>query len=389
MRHPDYRGGSIVNLMSSLIGARGRPDRTDQDYDQLRLLPASEIARARHVVLLVIDGLGDDWLRRISPQGPLARHRIGAVTTVFPPTTASAITTYLTGEAPQQHALTGWYMWLGELGSVLAVLPGVPRHGGAGYRGAGVDPGRLFANRSLFDRLENASVMVSPAQIARSEYNLAHLGPASLRPFRSLAQMFHAIAGTIKRARQATFVYAYWPGLDSAGHEYGIESPQALTHLLEIERHLERLRTRIAGQDTLLLVCADHGQVDRDPSRVTELDQCPELAECLRIPLCGEPRAAYCYLKPNCANRFERLCVDQLAADFTLHESGELIRSGLFGLHRPHPCLRERVGDYTLIARDTAVIHQRIMDEKPFSQIGVHGGLSSAELMVPLCRFEI
>jgi hypothetical protein len=352
------------------------------------LLPATEVARARHVVLIVIDGLGDDWLRRRSPQGPLARHRVGAVTTVFPPTTASAITTYLTGDAPQQHALTGWYMWLGELGSVLAVLPGVPRHGGAGYRGAGIDPGRLFAHRSLFNRLQPDSVVVSPAQIARSEYNLAHLGSASLRSFKGLADMCRAIAGTIKRARKPTFVYAYWPELDSIGHQHGIEGPEALAHLLDIERHLERLLTRIAGHNTLLLVSADHGQVDRDPNRITELDQMSEIAECLRLPLCGEPRAAYCYLKPGREARFERLYVNHLAEDFSLHESGELIRSGLFGLHQPNPRLRERIGDYTLIARETAVIHQRILDEKPFRQIGVHGGLTSEELMVPLCRFE-
>ena len=201
--------------------------------------------------------------------------------------------------------------------------------------------------------------------------------------------MTRAIAGAIKRARKSTFVYAYWPGLDSIGHVHGMESPQAWTHLLEIERQLERLVARIKGHDTLLLVCADHGQVDRDPGRVFDLDRYPQLADCLRLPLCGEPRAAYCYLKPDCAARFERLCSDHLAADFSLHESGELIRSGLFGLHRPHPRLHERIGDYTLIARGNAVIHQRILDEKPFRQIGVHGGLSSAELMVPLCRFEV
>ena len=388
MRHPDYHGGGIVNLMASLITARGRRVEGANAYRDLDLLPASEIEDARHVVLIVIDGLGDDWLNRFSPQGPLADQRVGALTSVFPPTTASAITTYLTGDAPQQHAMTGWYMWLQELGSTLAVLPGTPRHGGADYDGAHLDPGQLFGHRPVFSRLRTASVVVSPQHIARSAYNLAHLGPARLRPFKGLPQMFRAIAETIKRARQPTTVYAYWPGLDSIGHECGIESPQALTHLREIERRLEELTARITGSDTLLLVCADHGQVDRNPDRVTEISDHPELINCLRVPLCGEPRAAYCYLRPDCASRFEHLFVDLLEKDFTLHRSSELIRSGLFGLHKPHPRLHERVGDYTLIARDDAVIHQRIMAEKPFSQIGVHGGLSAAELMVPLCRLE-
>jgi predicted AlkP superfamily pyrophosphatase or phosphodiesterase len=75
------------------------------------------------------------------------------MTSVFPPTTATAITTYLTGDAPQQHALTGWHTWMRELGCVMTVLPGRPRYGGVGYRQAGIDAQRLFDHRILFDRM--------------------------------------------------------------------------------------------------------------------------------------------------------------------------------------------------------------------------------------------
>jgi len=389
MHHPDYLGGSIVNLMASLLAARGCDRQTATAvYPEAGLLPAAEVTQARHVVLLVIDGLGDTWLRRRSPRGPLATHRIGALTTVFPPTTATAITTYLTGDAPQQHGMTGWYMWLQELGSVLAVLPGTPRHGGAGYEASGIDPAQLFGHRPLASRLETKAVVISPKQIARSGYNLAHLGPARLQPFKGLAGMFRQIATRVKRARDPLTVYAYWPGLDALGHRQGIESPDAATHLGEIEARLSELLQRLAGTDTLLLVCADHGQLDHSADTVTEISERPTLAECLRIPLCGEPRAAYCYLRPGRERQFERLYVEHLEADFTLHRSSELIEAGLFGLGTPHPRLHERIGDYTLIARAGAVIHQRLAHEEPFQQIGVHGGISEAEMMVPLCRFQ-
>jgi hypothetical protein len=340
------------------------------------------------VLLLVIDGLGDNWLQRRSPEGPLSQHRLGALTSVFPPTTASAISTYLSGDAPQQHAMTGWHMWLGELGAVLAVLPGAPRYGGSGYRSAGVDLRQLYGHRSLFADLATASVMISPRAIAHSDYNLAHLGPARLRPFEGLHGMFSEIAKTIERARAATTLYAYWPGLDSVGHEHGIESRQALAHLDTIEQGLSRLMQRLRGTDTLVLICADHGQLDAEPAQVTELGTIPDLAQCLRIPLCGEPRAAYCYLRVAESERFERLCVDHLGEDFELFRSSDLIARGLFGLGTAHPRLHERVGDYCLIARERAVLNQQLIGETPFRQIGVHGGLSLAELMVPLCRFD-
>ncbi|MEA1049930.1 alkaline phosphatase family protein [Lamprobacter modestohalophilus] len=388
MHVPNYQGGSIVNLMQSLIAARGHRPSDAEPYPEAQLLPAAEIRKARHVLLLVIDGLGDDWLRRHSPDGPLARHRLGSLTSVFPPTTASAITTYLTGDAPQQHAMTGWYMWLGELGSVLAVLPGKPRYGGSGYKQAGIDVQQLYRHRSLFACLDTASGVISPRAIARSDYNLAHLGPARLYPYKGLSGMFSIIAKTLKRARDPTTLYAYWPGLDSIGHEQGIESPRALAHLDAIEQGLSLLMKRLAGTDTLVLICADHGQLDSAPAQLTEVNAIPDLADCLRIPLCGEPRAAYCYVRLDQGARFEHLCVDHLGQDFELFRSTDLIDQGLFGLGQPHPHLQERVGDYCLIARDRAVLHQALIGEKPFQQIGVHGGLSSAELMVPLCRFD-
>jgi len=61
----------------------------------------------------------------------------------------------------------------------------------------------------------------------------------------------------------------------------------------------------------------------------------------------------------------------------------------MFGLGEPHPRLEERVGDYTLLMRGSQVIRDWLPQEKPHRQIGVHGGLSAAELQVPLCVFHL
>ncbi len=384
MNQPDYAGGCIVNLMASIIRARGG----ESDYPDLRQLPAATLAPARHVVLLVIDGLGDDWLQRHAPDGLLWRHRVGAICSVFPPTTASAITTYLTGDAPQQHALTGWHTWLRELGCVMSVLPGRPRYGGVGYRGAGVDVRKLFGHRPVSERIATDSVVIAPAEIASSDFNLAHLGRAKARRFEHLTGMFRQIARAIRGSPEASYCYAYWPRLDGIGHEQGIESDAAVAHLHEIEAALSDFCDRIADSGTLVLVCADHGQIDTAPSDRLDLAQHPELVECLTIPLCGEPRAAFCYVHPDRADSFEGYCREVLGERFDLYSSRALIASGVFGLGPPHPRLRERVGDYTLLARGNNVIRERLPFDRPFEQIGVHGGLSQAELMVPLAMIR-
>ena len=381
MLKPDYQGGSIVNLMSSIIAARGgKPD-----YPHLRSLPPDEIAPATNILLLVVDGLGARWLARRSPDGVLSRHLRATITSVFPPTTASAITTYLTGDAPQQHALTGWYTYLRELGCVMTILPGNPRYGGVSYRRAGIDPARLFGRPPVPRRIETPAHTVSPAYIARSDFNLAHLGSARLHAFDSLSDMFRQTVRILRSGKEPSYLYLYWPKLDTIGHERGMESPAAAAHLREIERAVTDFTVRIAGTDTVILICADHGHLDTRTSDLIDLADHPDLADCLALPLCGEPRAAFCYLRPDRVRRFEHYCAEVLADKLTLHRSVDLLDAGLFGLSEPHARLSERIGDYTLLMRERFVIRDSLPSESHHPQIGVHGGLSEEELLVPLC----
>jgi hypothetical protein len=381
MRIPVYQGGSIVNLMASLLRARGG----DSAYRSLRLLPPEAIAGHTNLVLLVIDGLGADWLARRSPAGILSRHLAGRIDSVFPPTTAAAITTFLTGEAPQQHGLTGWHMWLRELGCVVTVLPGRPRYGGQSYRAAGIDPVRLFGHVPLSQRIVTRAVTVSPAQIARSDFNQAHLGRAELRTFTTLHGMFRTTLQAIRQDRAPKYLYLYWPRLDSIGHEQGMESGSAVAHLKQIEQALTDFLVATAGTDTLVLATADHGQVDTKPADRIDLAEHPELADCLAIPLCGEPRAAFCYLRAGRSDDFLAYCREVLRERIAVHSSRELLDLGLFGPGTPHPRLTERIGDYLLLGRGSTVIRDRLPFEEHHTQIGVHGGLTAAELEVPLC----
>lgn len=381
MQLPDYHGGSIVNLMSSLIAGRGgRPS----DYATLRDLAADEVAAYRNVVLLVVDGMGHDHLLRHRPEGALGRHLRARMTTVFPSTTASAITSFLTGEAPQQHGLTGWHMYLRELGAVLAVLPGRPRFGGVGYREAGVHVRPLFGHVPVFDRLNATSHVVSPAQIAHSEFNLAHLGRAELHAYQDLDGLLSSIVSAVRSNEEPKLVYAYWPDLDSLGHAYGIESKRTIAHLFEIDTAFEQLLDRLAGTDSLLLVTADHGQIDTTADHRLFLEDHPGMQEMLRLPLCGEPRVAYCYLKPGQAEAFARYVREELSHAMDAYPSEELIQREIFGLGRPHAHLAERVGDYTLLLKGEYVIRDHLAGEHPFEQIGVHGAASAQEMFVPL-----
>ncbi len=378
---PDYGGASLVNLMQSLaVGLGGE----GLGYRALRELPVEEVAAAQHVVLLVVDGLGYSRVVEQVPDGCLRGHLRGRMTSVFPSTTATAITAFLTGLAPRQHAMTGWHMYLRELGAVLAVLPGR-------LRGAGVVPNngeslarRLYGHVPVFDRLRVTSHAVVPQWIAHSDYNTAHLGQARVLPYDTLEGMFEQCSIAAQSGTGRGYTYAYWPRLDMLSHEHGAHSEPALAHLRELDEALERFIDRMRGADTLVIVTADHGFIDTTAEDRIDLADHPDLADCLRLPLCGEPRVAYCYLRPGRADMFERYVRDALAGKADRYPSLALIEQGWFGPGASHGELEARIGDYTLVMRDRYVIKDWLPLEKRYTHIGVHGGISAEEMRVPL-----
>jgi len=223
MVRPDYAGDGFVNLVASLVEARGGIPR----HPTLNALPVAEIRSARNLVFLIIDGLGDHYLQAHGSGGTLARHRRGAISAVFPSTTASAITTSFTGATPLEHGLTGWFTYFSEAACVGAPLPFQRRGEKASL---GVAPERIFPERSLFDALATRSIVVSYRPIVDSQYNRHHCGGAERRAYDDLAGFVEQVAAAVRSGPEKKFVYAYWPAFDSLAHQHGVGSAAVRAH---------------------------------------------------------------------------------------------------------------------------------------------------------------
>ena len=147
---PSYEGDNIVNLMASILSATGGRSQ----YAELHCLDTQRLTNAQNIVLLVIDGLGFEFLQSCSAGDAMRAHLKSSMTSVFPPTTASAVTTYLTGLAPRQHGLTGWFMYFKELDTVTTVLPFTTRMGATPLTELGVTARSLLGHVPVFDAID-------------------------------------------------------------------------------------------------------------------------------------------------------------------------------------------------------------------------------------------
>lgn len=378
---PDY-DRSIVNLVSSLA-LEDAP--AAELYPPLIELDDARVAE-RPVALLVIDGLGYQFLQRF-PDSHLARHCLAKLTSCFPTTTSTAVTALALGLPAQQHGIPGWYTYMRELGGVVLPLPFMPRGGGSCYSRKGVQASQMLDVSALLPRLSRPVRVCSPAYISDSDYSRALYGRCRRGPFQGLEQFFEQLTTGLDQ-RGNPLVWGYWTELDAMAHELGVDSPELAEHFWQIDQQFGQWLEWLAGSDTLVLVTADHGLIDcRDDQRLL-LDSHPEIESMLRLPLCGEPRVAFCYLKPGAEKEFIDAVGQQAPGLFSAVSSDELLEADMFGRGQPSLRLRDRIGDLTLLAHDQAIIKDRLLQETSFNQRGVHGGLSAQELYVPLIVAE-
>jgi hypothetical protein len=373
---PEYSGGSLVNLIASIVAARGG----EPLHAPLADLPVSELRDARNVVLVIVDGLGDNYLLRRGAGGELARRRRAALTSVFPSTTASAITTTYTGRTPLEHGLTGWFTYFGEAGCVSAALPFRSRGDYLPLARRGVTPEQIYISSSIFEQLPVESVVVTYKDIIDSEYNIRHCRGAQRTAYETLDELVSGIEAAVKSSDRRKFIYAYWPVYDMVSHRYGAESAEAFEQFGKIDAAFGELIARLAGTDSLVIATADHGFIDVTPEESLELPA--SLASLLRFPLCGERRVAYCHVHSE--GEFLKKAQDWLGDRADVMPSRRLVEEGWFGPGSPHPRFAERIGDVALVMRGRYAIKDWTPGESRHLHIGNHGGTSEDEMLIPL-----
>ncbi|MBU0666961.1 MAG: alkaline phosphatase family protein [Nanoarchaeota archaeon] len=382
IQKPDYKGKSIVNLMSSII----RSFDGEVMYKTLKTLPPETIKKYKNVILIVIDGLGYNYLKKKDSESKLNSYLQVKLTSVFPATTACAISTFFTGLAPQQHAMTGWYINLKEQGVVASILRFTPRFGSCSLSDYGIKAKHVLDQKTVFEKIKAQSAIVTHKIITQSEFSRYVNQHSTILTYETLKGFTRQIKKATISNNKRKYVYAYWGELDHFNHEFGVGKKESEEHFKEIELEIEKLIQRLKNTNSLILITSDHGFVNIPPKNNIMMEKHPKIQACLSAPLCGEGRAVYCYVHPDKAKEFERLVKKDFKNYCYLFKSQELVKKNFFGLFKPNAKLADRIGDYTLICKDQHRIKDVIVQDKEKKKIlpGHHGGVTEDEMFVPL-----
>jgi hypothetical protein len=381
---PEYTGGSITNVSSSILKIFGVEPSTPPLREDI--LPLKKYRGISKVVLFIFDSLGFHRLKSI---GPLNEYPVSPITTVFPSTTASALTSLYTAETPSKHGMVGFRLFLKEYGLLVNMIKLSP----AGFesrdrlRETGFDPKRFLPVKTVFQRLEKRGVR--SFSFTRMHYYKSGLSSLLLKgseivPYVNIVDLLINIKKLLHRIRGKVFITAYVDDFDITTHYYGIRTEEEETTIRVYLKVLKELFLRDTFNRTLILLTSDHGQVPSPSRSQIDIRKYKGIHRGLLMPPTGEFRASYLYLKKGSQEKVTDEIRKRLGEKFLIFTRDEAIRMGLFGGKFKDSQLEGRLGDVMVISKDTNYLYY------PYSTFELkarHGGLHRNEMEVPFIVF--
>lgn len=368
MHLPAYGRGSLAEVLPSVAAALGISGYTDT------LGIAATTGPLRRACVLLVDGLGWQLLTSHPDVAPTMNAMVKrSITTAFPATTATSITTVGTGVPPGLHGVVGYKVAIPGKGRIMNSLRWDDE----------VDPLVWQPHEPVLARAAGSGLAVhhvGPAFHDGGGLTRASTRGARFRPAYGLGDLA-ATAAAVTASADRALTYAYFGDLDTVGHLRGPRSDAWRAELAHVDLLVGMLRDLLPA-DAALVVIADHGMVEVPMDQRVDCDTTAELRDGV-VLLGGEGRARHLYTRPGAADEVRASWAGVLGDRATVVTREQAIADGWFG-PRVADAVRERIGDVVVSAGPDVALIASEREPLESSLVGLHGGMEPAEQLIPL-----
>ncbi len=405
--YPWYGKYSIAELAPSVQSLFGFPaPRPTFPQNFFSKLPGTY----KKIILFAIDGFGYShftknyknlsFFDRLQDRG-----EVFPITSVFPSTTPAALTSIYTGLTPQEHGLPEWTVYFEEFDSI--VEPLLFRKHKSGDRESlvkiGGKPEVLFEGKSIFNQLAEhdiKSYYFIYQDYFPSSYSSITSAGSHVQPFCDGRDLMQKLTAAVETASEATYFFVYWSNIDSAQHAYG---PQSVPHTRAlgefsdlVENEFLKKLSPAAAEDTLLLLSSDHGQTDIRGEDILYLGKYVYLNDTYsknksgeRILPTGSPHDVFLFIDPAKVQETIQLLQKDLQGKAEVLTTRAALSRGLFGIGKASQKFINRIGNILILPYPSVHIWYEYFPPETYHQLGIHGGLSEEEMIVPFAIAEL
>ncbi len=363
---PDYTH-SIVNITSSLLARYG----VEHDHPTLRSLDGWLKKNHEHIVVFLLDGLGESLMRmHLDEEDFLRQHRKDSVTSVFPATTTAATTALLTGKTPLETGFLGWFLYFPKEDIHYEIFTNSDFYDDKKKIPEGFHE-KHFQYEDFFTKIKRVdpgmkTAIFHPVPVDDDGHETFAEGIERYKAFKK------------KHKRTAAYIYSREP--DILAHQKGTADPS-------VRKAIRELNDRIAAfakdldEDTLVIVTADHGMVDVEEIPLFDFH---DITATFRHLPANEPRMTNFFIREGSHEHFITFFNEHFSHAFELYTKRELLGKGFLGKGTPHPLVEETLGDFIAVAKDRYMF--KLSDK--VTHKAHHAGMTEDEMRVPLILFD-
>ena len=349
----------LVNISNSILRYYQIPTSHDSHSKLDGVLMKNQ---GKKICVILLDGLGKAIQERYQEFCPfLIQNKAFEITSVFPPTTAAATTSLLSGLFPCE---TGWLGWTEKFS--MYSWPIVM------FQNVYDDPSRfpidvlsdeLCPYESVLKKIEKIGKKAS--RISSFEY-----------PDDSISLFFKRAE---KRLSCNDFLYIYHTSPDKELHQYGCESEKLIPVVRQLDSSLSSLVEN--HPDTLFLVLADHGHKD---AKYFDIQEHEDFFSLLSLPCYSiEARAATFFVQEGKKDSFLFLAEKYYSDFFHIFSKEEVIEKEIFGKGKNCDRFDEVLGDFLLVSKGEAAFS----NPDGHKLVSTHAGSSLEERMINVSLF--
>ena len=364
------------------------------------------------VILFFVDAFGWRFFERYSDRYPflktcLDHGVVSKLTSQFPSTTAAHTTCIHTGLNVGQSGIYEWNYYeplVDDIISPLLFSYARDKFARDTLIKANISPAEFYPQHTLYSALKAKGIVsyIFQSQVyTPSTFSNAVFSGSHVVPFQNLPDALARLTEIVTAHKAPPYYYfVYYDRIDALCHHYGPNAPEFER---EVDSFLTAMNTlfyqKLRGKvgKTLLLITADHGQVEVDPGTTIYLNkELPGIELYLKtnqqgrllVPA-GSARDMFLHVKDELLDEAVELLQRRLLGKAEVYTTADLLAQHFFGSQPPSAAFHSRVGNVVILPYPDESVwwYEEGTFEMRFH--GHHGGLTRAEMEIPFIALPL